>query len=133
MRHGGVLGSGGALSPVKQDGRSTTPGLYYYGDAPGLTGVAAGESTSEHRVDALARHSSLASDERPPAFTPGAYRDPVLEKVHAAAMMREQYFRRESLATMALVEEAAGLDERGDGLERGYSATRSTTEKEKYT
>ncbi|KAI0637099.1 hypothetical protein C8Q77DRAFT_1154972 [Trametes polyzona] len=34
-------------------------------------------------------------EERPPAFTPGdfVFTDPVLEKVHAAAMMREHYFR----------------------------------------
>lgn len=37
-------------------------------------------------------------EERPPAFIPAAYGDPVLEKVHAAAAMREQYQRRDSYA-----------------------------------
>ncbi|EJF65734.1 hypothetical protein DICSQDRAFT_131948 [Dichomitus squalens LYAD-421 SS1] len=39
----------------------------------------------------LARQSSIEDDERPPAFTPGSYSDPILEKVHASAAMRDQY------------------------------------------
>ncbi|KAL1947703.1 hypothetical protein VTO73DRAFT_13427 [Trametes versicolor] len=37
-------------------------------------------------------------DERPPAFIPGTYGDPVLEKVQAAAAMRQEYQRRGSYA-----------------------------------
>ena len=39
----------------------------------------------------LARQVSLEDDERPPAFTPGNYRDPVYEKVQESAEMRERY------------------------------------------
>ncbi|EJF61581.1 hypothetical protein DICSQDRAFT_169997 [Dichomitus squalens LYAD-421 SS1] len=43
------------------------------------------------RLIPLARQSSLEDDERPPAFTPGSYGDPVLEKVQASAELREKY------------------------------------------
>ncbi|TBU32358.1 hypothetical protein BD311DRAFT_775429 [Dichomitus squalens] len=43
------------------------------------------------RLIPLARQSSIEDDERPPAFTPGSYSDPILEKVHASAAMRDQY------------------------------------------
>ncbi|KAI0336393.1 hypothetical protein GY45DRAFT_394969 [Cubamyces sp. BRFM 1775] len=112
MRHGGIGlgtgGSGGALSPVKHDGGSTTPGLDdYYSDAIGENGGLG--SARERPIFPYARQSSLESDEPPPAFTPGPYKDPVLEKVQAAAEMRERYFRRESLATMAGAGLGAGM------------------------
>ncbi|KAI0664938.1 hypothetical protein C8Q70DRAFT_940807 [Cubamyces menziesii] len=99
MRHGGILGSGNVLSPVKQDGRAATPGNHYHDYAAEMIDRSA--STSEDWTHPLVRQSSFESDERPPAFTPGAYRDPVLEKVRTAAAMREHYLRRESLSTMA--------------------------------
>ncbi|KAH9901254.1 hypothetical protein C8Q73DRAFT_236370 [Cubamyces lactineus] len=122
----GAGGSGGALSPVKRDGGSTTPGLEYYSDAVGLTGgIGLG---NERLMFPLVRRSSLDSDEPPPAFTPGSYKDPVLEKAHAAAEMREHYFRRESLATMAGAE-ALGVD--GRESESGHDGHGHTMDSEK--
>ncbi|TFK88671.1 hypothetical protein K466DRAFT_652511 [Polyporus arcularius HHB13444] len=43
----------------------------------------------------LARQSSIESDDRPPAFTPGSFSDPVYEKVQASAAMREAYEARD--------------------------------------
>ncbi|KAI0721639.1 hypothetical protein C8T65DRAFT_630687 [Cerioporus squamosus] len=43
----------------------------------------------------LARQSSIESDDRPPAFTPGSFKDPVYEKVQASAAMREEYEARD--------------------------------------
>ncbi|KAI0336394.1 hypothetical protein GY45DRAFT_394492 [Cubamyces sp. BRFM 1775] len=123
MRHGGVLGGAGhsgALSPVKRGGGSTTPGHGYYSDVAGM-----GE---RQMLSPVRRQSSLESDERPPAFTPGLYyKDPVLEKVHAAAEMREEYFRfrREpTVATAAAagvgVEPEVGPTMGTDGCESGH-------------
>lgn len=46
----------------------------------------------------LARYPSLEQpyEDLPPAFTPGLYRDPVFEKVHEAAAMREQFAARDA-------------------------------------
>ncbi|KAH9901256.1 hypothetical protein C8Q73DRAFT_677221 [Cubamyces lactineus] len=116
MRQGGGLGQGGALSPVKQDGRPTTPGLHYYSDEAEMIG---GDGlTNQDWTHPLARQSSLESDERPPAFTPGAFRDPVLEKARTAAAMREHYLRRESLSTVAGAGAARVVD--GSGAESGH-------------
>ena len=46
---------------------------------------------TKDRLIPLARQSSIEDDERPPAFTPGSYSDPIIEKVHASAAMRDQY------------------------------------------
>ncbi|TBU65980.1 hypothetical protein BD310DRAFT_837388 [Dichomitus squalens] len=48
-------------------------------------------SATPAKLAPLARQSSIEDDERPPAFTPGSYSDPILEKVHASAAMRDQY------------------------------------------
>ncbi|CDO70768.1 hypothetical protein BN946_scf184798.g83 [Trametes cinnabarina] len=55
-------------------------------------------SPTGDRLIPLAWQSSLEDDERPPAFTPSSYSDPVFEKVQAAVEMREQYRQRESHA-----------------------------------
>ncbi|KAJ8453467.1 hypothetical protein ONZ51_g13581 [Trametes cubensis] len=133
MRNGGLEtrfgaeSSGGALSPIKHDHGSTTPGLDYYSDAVGSTGGL--DSTSERLTSPLARQSSLESNEPPPAFSPGSYKDPVLEKVHTAAEMREYYLRRESLASMAGAE-PLGLDghesEGGHGHEHTMDSEKAT-------
>ncbi|KAI0336396.1 hypothetical protein GY45DRAFT_1315752 [Cubamyces sp. BRFM 1775] len=128
MRHGGVLGPGGALSPTKQDGRTTTPGHHYYSNAAEAMG---GDASSEGLMHPLDRKSSLESDERPPAFTPGAYRDPVLEKVRTAAAMREHYLRRESLSAMAR-DDAARLDRRGSESDHGWQMHEASAEETEY-
>ncbi|KAL1947702.1 hypothetical protein VTO73DRAFT_13426 [Trametes versicolor] len=70
--------------------RGTTPG-------PGPVRMEGTTTPSGDRLLPLARQGSLDdTDDCPPAFTPGVYGDPVLEKVQAAAAMREQYQRRES-------------------------------------
>ena len=62
------------------------------GDSPSLLPLQHDEYAAEGgSAVPLARQSSLEDDERPPAFTPGNYRDPVLEKVQQSAQMREQY------------------------------------------
>ncbi|KAI0664941.1 hypothetical protein C8Q70DRAFT_1049133 [Cubamyces menziesii] len=102
VRHGRLgfgAGGSGALSPVKRDDGALTPSSDYYSVAVGSTGGL--DLASEHPLHPLARQSTLESDELPPAFTPGSYKDPVLENVHAAAEMREYYLRRESLVSMA--------------------------------
>ncbi|RPD79940.1 hypothetical protein L226DRAFT_608919 [Lentinus tigrinus ALCF2SS1-7] len=43
----------------------------------------------------LARQSSIESDDLPPAFTPGSFKDPVYEKVQASAALREEYEARD--------------------------------------
>ncbi|OJT08945.1 hypothetical protein TRAPUB_155 [Trametes pubescens] len=84
---------------------------------------------SGDRLLPLARQDSLGDDDdRPPGFAPGAYADPVLEKVQAAAALREQYERRDSYAA-AQADHKEGLghsevghdDERTEvGTEEGY-------------
>lgn len=72
--------------------RGTTPG-------PAPVRMEGTTTPSGDRLLPLARQGSLGDyDDRPPAFTPGIYADPVFEKVHAAAALREQYQRRDSYA-----------------------------------
>ncbi|KAI9064293.1 hypothetical protein FKP32DRAFT_1591724 [Trametes sanguinea] len=79
-------------------------------------------SPTGDRLIPLARQSSLEDDERPPAFTPGSYSDPVFEKVQAAAEMREQYRQRESYTAALRLDtgggaasDAHGSDEKSGG------------------
>lgn len=70
-------------------------------------------------------------EEHPPLFTPGAYVDPVFEKVRAAAAMREEYEGRSSTAYGHEPEEESAASEvyedcrsstvyEEDGIEKGY-------------
>ncbi|KAI8998765.1 hypothetical protein BD414DRAFT_476028 [Trametes punicea] len=114
-RRGGILSPGaGASTPVPFD------------IGGGRGGASGGDGAATPTGDwllPLARQSSLEDDgERPPPFTPGNYTDPVLEKVQAAAEMREMYRRRESYAAFDLNDrvgsEGHGVDEKGPG---GYA------------
>ncbi|KAI1796006.1 hypothetical protein LXA43DRAFT_1178494 [Ganoderma leucocontextum] len=49
----------------------------------------------QDRFVPLARQSSVEDDEPPPDFTPGSYTDPVLEKVHVSAALRDRYGGRD--------------------------------------
>ncbi|EIW60516.1 uncharacterized protein TRAVEDRAFT_70877 [Trametes versicolor FP-101664 SS1] len=102
--------------------RGTTPG-------PGPVRMEGTTTPSGDHLLPLARQGSLGDeDDRPPAFTPGVYGDPVLEKVHAAAALREQYQRRDSYAAaQADYKEPLGDSEVGHedestevGTEEGY-------------
>lgn len=78
--------------------RGATPGRT---PTPGFVRVEGTTTPSGDRFLPLARQGSLADDgddDRPPMFTPGAYTDPVFEKVRVAAAMREEYEGRSSLA-----------------------------------
>ena len=70
MARGGPGGSDHAFVSFNADGKATP---------------------TNDRLIPLARQSSIEDDERPPAFTPGSYSDPIIEKVHASAAMRDQY------------------------------------------
>ncbi|KAL1947701.1 hypothetical protein VTO73DRAFT_13425 [Trametes versicolor] len=99
--------------------RGTTPGPAPASDAMRAAGTT---TPSGDRLLGLEDQSQV----HPPAFTPGAYGDLVLEKVQAAAAMREQYQRRDSYVAAQAVYMNEGQsvgheDESTDvGTEEGY-------------
>ncbi|EIW60513.1 uncharacterized protein TRAVEDRAFT_70875 [Trametes versicolor FP-101664 SS1] len=103
--------------------RGTTPGL-----SPGAVRMKGTMTPSGDRLLSLARQRSLGDDvDRPPAFTPGAYADPVLEKVQVATAMREQYRPRDSYAAaQAGWEGTSEMGNEGEstqvGTEEGYGS-----------
>ncbi|KAL1947704.1 hypothetical protein VTO73DRAFT_13428 [Trametes versicolor] len=97
--------------------RGTTPG-------PGGLGIVRTTGTmtpSGDRLLSLARQKSPGDDDddddddddRPPAFTPGAYADPVLEKVQVAAAMREQFKPRDSYYGGTQTDDREGTSDMG--------------------
>lgn len=94
------------------------------GPGSGLVRTAGTMTPSGDRLLSLAPQRSLDDDDddRPPAFTPGAYADPVLEKVQVAAAMREQYKPHDSYYGGAQVhykEETSEMGHEGESAQVG--------------
>ena len=83
------MARGGSSSPILSAKHASSDGVL----TPPSTSHGVGGGGAD-RVP-LARQSSIESDDRPPAFSPGNFKDPVYEKVQASAAMREEYEARD--------------------------------------
>lgn len=112
--------------------RRTAPSAEFMGIARGMTPGPAPASDAMRAEGTMTPSGDRLlglddqSEVHPPAFSPGAYGDLVLEKVQAAAAMREQYQRRDSYVAAQAVYMNEGQsvgheDESTDvGTEEGY-------------